>query len=156
MGKKQTLDIRELGPDDAAAYKRMRLEAASDPSFGIDPATEEAYTVELLGQALGQADGSYVSGAFDDDDMVAMVGFGRGMTPNTGTLFGLYVASRWRRRSIGTELCLALIERHPECSLRLEVLRINDGAIALYERLGFRQTGSPGETVVMIRPPGNG
>ncbi len=150
---KQTVDIRELGPDDAAAYKEMRIEASADPSFGISPDTEAAYSVPLLRQALGQQDGSYVLGAFIDDEMIGIVGYGKGMKKNTGTLFGLYVAPSYRRQSIGRQLCQRLFERHPGVSIRLEVLRANLEAIELYRQLGFLAAEDGAETLVMIRPP---
>jgi ribosomal-protein-alanine N-acetyltransferase len=47
-----------------------------------------------------------------------------------------------RRRGIATALLERLLERvAPESQLTLEVRRSNDGAIALYERFGFRSAG---------------
>ena len=47
-----------------------------------------------------------------------------------------------RRRGIATALLERLLERvAPDAQLTLEVRRTNDGAIALYERLGFRSAG---------------
>jgi ribosomal-protein-alanine N-acetyltransferase len=48
-----------------------------------------------------------------------------------------------RRRGIATALLAALFERvdDPGAQLTLEVRRSNDGAIALYERLGFKSAG---------------
>jgi ribosomal-protein-alanine N-acetyltransferase len=47
-----------------------------------------------------------------------------------------------RRRGIATALLSNLLERvHPEAQLTLEVRRSNVGAIALYERFGFRRAG---------------
>jgi [ribosomal protein S18]-alanine N-acetyltransferase len=47
-----------------------------------------------------------------------------------------------RRRGIATALLERLLERvEPEAQLTLEVRRSNDGAIALYERFGFRSAG---------------
>lgn len=49
----------------------------------------------------------------------------------------------WRRRGIGTALLTALIERAgPDESYTLEVRPSNPGAIALYERFGFRSAGT--------------
>ncbi|MDZ7684387.1 MAG: hypothetical protein U5O39_04775 [Gammaproteobacteria bacterium] len=39
---KHSIEIRELGPDDAAAYKALRVAAATDPAFGLDPEAEAA------------------------------------------------------------------------------------------------------------------
>ena len=47
-----------------------------------------------------------------------------------------------RRRGIATALLERLLERvAPDAQLTLEVRRSNDGAIALYERFGFRSAG---------------
>ena len=74
-----------------------------------------------------------------------------------GSLTGYLVCSRYdtvwhlmnvavepglRRRGIATALLNALLERvEPEAQLTLEVRRSNTGAIALYERFGFRSAG---------------
>ena len=48
-----------------------------------------------------------------------------------------------RRRGIASAMLAALIERidDPEAHITLEVRRSNEGAIALYERFGFRSAG---------------
>jgi [ribosomal protein S18]-alanine N-acetyltransferase len=48
-----------------------------------------------------------------------------------------------RRRGIASAMLSALIERidDPDAQITLEVRRSNDGAIALYERFGFRSAG---------------
>ena len=48
-----------------------------------------------------------------------------------------------RRRGIATAMLEALFERvgDPEAQFTLEVRRSNDGAVALYERLGFKPAG---------------
>jgi [ribosomal protein S18]-alanine N-acetyltransferase len=47
-----------------------------------------------------------------------------------------------RRRGIATALIAALLERvGPDAPVTLEVRRSNTGAIALYERFGFRSAG---------------
>ena len=150
---KHDVDIRELRPDDAEAYKQLRIEAAADPSFGIEPEAERTYSVEVLRMGLAQDDGSYVLGAFEQGTLVGMVGFGRGVMDNTGTLFGLYVTDCHRRKSIGLELCADLLARHPSTSVKLDVLADNAAAIKLYHRLGFRESILSARTLTMIRPP---
>ena len=95
----------------------------------------------------------------------------------TGTLLGYVICSRYadvwhvmniavdpphRRRGIATSLLRGVIDRagHRE-SFTLEVRPSNPGAITLYERFGFRTTGTrpryyqdTGEdAVIMWRPP---
>jgi [ribosomal protein S18]-alanine N-acetyltransferase len=68
-----------------------------------------------------------------------------------------------RRRGIATALIGALLEKvGPDGQLTLEVRRSNDGAIALYERFGFRSAGvrrryyadNGEDAVIMWRTPG--
>jgi ribosomal-protein-alanine N-acetyltransferase len=68
-----------------------------------------------------------------------------------------------RRRGIATALIGALLERvGPDGRLTLEVRRSNEGAIALYERFGFRSAGlrrryyadNGEDAVIMWRTPG--
>lgn len=149
-------DIRVLEPADATEYKRLRVEAADDPSFGTTPALELAWSTPLLAQALGQDDGGFILGAFDSvdrDRLIGMVGYGRGMIEGTGSLFGLYVSPAHRRAGVGGQLCEALVARQPGDTIRLEVLRSNTGAISLYRTLSFDIQQTNEETVVMVRRP---
>jgi [ribosomal protein S18]-alanine N-acetyltransferase len=58
-------------------------------------------------------------------------------------VMNIAVDPRWRRRGIGSSLLTALIERAgPAESYTLEVRPSNPGAIALYERYGFRPAGT--------------
>jgi ribosomal-protein-alanine N-acetyltransferase len=68
-----------------------------------------------------------------------------------------------RRRGIATALITALLERvGPDGQLTLEVRRSNEGAMALYERFGFRSAGvrrryyadNGEDAVIMWRTPG--
>ncbi len=148
---KRSIDIRQLVPDDAPAYKALRLEASRDGWFGISQDAERAYTVALLRETLNQNDGSYLLGAFVNQRMIAMVGFGRGMSPSTGTLFGLFVQPEWRRSGIGQQLCKALIEREAGTDIKLEVRPDNLSAIKLYESLGFLIVDRGPESLTLIR-----
>jgi [ribosomal protein S18]-alanine N-acetyltransferase len=95
-----------------------------------------------------------------------------------GELVGYLVCSRYdavwhlmnvavdpdrRRRGIGTALIAGLLERvGRDGQLTLEVRRSNEGAIALYERFGFRSAGvrrryyadNGEDAVIMWRTPG--
>lgn len=59
--------------------------------------------------------------------------------------FGISVADGWRGRGIGTALVRTLLDwagKHPQLErVELSVLAGNTRALALYERLGFKQEG---------------
>jgi len=78
------------------------------------------------------------------------------MKPGTGTLFGLYVAHRYRRNRVGLQLCRQLIASHPDCAIRLEVDAANTSAISLYRSLGFgdQDATSDDGSLTMVKPPG--
>ena len=57
-------------------------------------------------------------------------------------LMNIAVEPDWRRRGIGSALLQALLERvGDDAQVTLEVRRSNHGAVALYERFGFRSAG---------------
>lgn len=150
---KLPIDIRTLCGDDATAYKSLRLEAATDPGFGANPADEAAYSTALLARALAPDGDDFVAGAFIGNELIAMVGFGAGVKAEEGTLYGLYVSPGWRRQGLARRLCEALIDREPARTISLRVARDNAPAIALYLSLGFAEADQADTETTMIRPP---
>lgn len=60
-------------------------------------------------------------------------------------LHSLWVSPAVRGKGLGTRLIAAVEEWAPASSVRLEVVPDNASAIALYRRLGYVDTGEPGE-----------
>ena len=58
-------------------------------------------------------------------------------------LLNIVIAPQFQRRGIGTGLIFDLLQRAAQHALpvRLQVLKVNNAARALYERLGFQKTG---------------
>ncbi len=134
----QTL-IRVLTPEDVAGYRTLRVEASYDPSFNTEPSLELGRPAGSLRHLLSASRG-FMLGAFADNALVGMVGFGDGLAPNAGTLYGLFVARSARRQHVATRLICHLVRmailsgRH---RISLRVAEDNVGAIALYCREGF-------------------
>ncbi|MCB1694066.1 MAG: GNAT family N-acetyltransferase [Pseudomonadales bacterium] len=134
-------EVRYLCPSDADEYKRIRIEAARDPWFGTSVSLESKTPTSLLARALVASAEGFIAGAFDGDELVGIVGFGLGPSGRSGTLFGLYVSASHRRRGGGLALVRFLLEAAGASGIQaieLAVKRDNEGAISLYERLGFR------------------
>ncbi len=80
-----------------------------------------------------------------------------------GSLYvvNINVRPQSRRQGIGAQLLDKAIAAFPACKqITLDVDRKNTAAIALYRKMGFRDTDTPSENgdtdVVMIRDNGNG
>ncbi|MEX2327350.1 MAG: GNAT family N-acetyltransferase [Pseudomonadales bacterium] len=136
--------IRLLAPSDGEGYRLLRIEAARDPAFGATPEIEIAYPVALLRQALVPREHGFMLGAFVDDQLVAMVGFGVGADNTRGTLYGLFVTGASRRLGLGAALVEHLEQQIPASiqTIELTVAGTNTAAIHLYEACGYRRAAN--------------
>ena len=136
------MDIRQLGPDDAHAYRELRIEASGDPAFASNPTVEAAISVDLLKQVLGASTPGEILGAFDNGELLGMVGLGSSEMSERGTLFGLFVTQARRSCGVGRALVRALVSKVSSepaiSSLELLVDASNTAAISLYRTEGFR------------------
>ncbi len=80
--------------------------------------------------------------AFDDDTPVGMAHLK--IDGGEANLFGMWVAPEARGRGVAEALARALIERAGERPITLCVAEGAHAARRLYERLGFRPTGTEG------------
>jgi ribosomal protein S18 acetylase RimI-like enzyme len=139
------LEYRRLGQDDANSYRAIRLEAlkANPEAFG---STFEFEDKKELGWFIGRLESSHVIGAFRDGHLVGTVGFAIQQGPkkaHKGTLWGMYVRPHARRSGVGRILVsevLRVARQHVEL-IQLSVVRENDPARRLYERVGFLEFG---------------
>jgi len=89
-----------------------------------------------------------VWGAFVGDELAGLVGLGREARAkgrHKATVFGMYVAPERGRRGLGAALlqhAIAAARDEALEQLLLTVTATNAGAVALYEKAGFRSFGT--------------
>tara|TARA_R100000365_G_scaffold370_1_gene1212 strand:+ start:596 stop:1102 length:507 start_codon:yes stop_codon:yes gene_type:complete len=141
-----SFSIRQIGPDEAEAYRTIRLIALDgDPgSFASDAETERARPIEWYAQGTRDA---AIFVAFADDQPVGMAGLfvsDRPKTGHIGTIFGLYVRPEYRRSGTAAALMDAIIAyaRTVVRQVHLGVAVDNCAALKLYHRFGFQTYGT--------------
>jgi GNAT superfamily N-acetyltransferase len=140
------LDVRRLGPGDAAAYRALRLEgfAAHPLEFRYSPADEEALTPAETERRLAE---SFVIGVFADGELGGIGGwtrFGGEKLRHKGLLWGMYVQPRLRGTGAADRIVEAIVNdaRGQVKLLLLTVAAPNARARRLYERWGFAAYGT--------------
>ena len=118
-----------------------------------DPWSEMSIASEL------QSIWSYWMVALDGDQLVGYVGSQSSIDETD--IMNIAVHPDWRRRGIAESLIenlIAELKKRGSHALMLEVRVSNDGAIALYEKLGFHQVGcrknyyrNPKEDALILR-----
>lgn len=144
------MEIRFLKPDDAAEWRRLRLEALeNDPeAFSADLEEYRALKIEEVKQRLFAHDDACVVGAFEAERLIGMAGFFREKGPKSrhkGRVWGVYVDSTARGRGIGRKIMSLLLERAMGIEgleqVQLSVAVTQSAATALYRSLGFQLYG---------------
>lgn len=145
------ITVRQLGEDDAAAYRELRLRLLQDSpdAYGSTYENEVVRPVEhtagRLRELQDEAEG-FTLGAFTDDDpaLVGMVTLRRGDGPklrHQATIFAMGVAPEMRGRRIGHALMDTLLARARTIpgleQIYLTVVIPNDAARRLYRSCGF-------------------
>jgi RimJ/RimL family protein N-acetyltransferase len=139
------IELRRLGPEDASAYREIRLEALADSPHNFSSTLENEQDQPLDQFATRLAD-DFVLGAFSGSQLVGVAGFYVQPRPkhrHKGMLWGMYVRPDYRAAGIGRQLVEAIIAHarpHVEL-LQLFVVSDNAPARRLYARLGFVEYG---------------
>lgn len=139
------LEIRQLLPVDAAAYRELMLEAYSRHPEAFTATVEERQDLPL---AFWEQRTAQVQGAFAAGKLVGAAGLEPDRRPKTrhrAKLFGMYVRAESRGRGAGRRLVEAILaEARARPGLEVVYLSVTDSneeARRLYERCGFRQYG---------------
>jgi ribosomal protein S18 acetylase RimI-like enzyme len=140
--------VRRLTAEDAEAFRTLRLEALScaPEAFSASHADEIAKPDGWFSAILASEAATVVFGAFADEHLIGMAGFGSNTQEklsHKGSLWTVYVAENWRRRGIGRSLVKQVIAHAGGKVLMLlaTVNADNTEARALYDHLGFKSYG---------------
>jgi len=140
------IELRRLTPNDAAAYRALRLEgfAAHPLEFRYSPADEEALSPAETGRRLAE---SFVVGVFAAGDLAGIGGWTRlagEKLRHKGLLWGMYVRPRARGTGAADAIVRAIVEdaRREVEILLLTAAAPNERARRLYERWGFGAYGT--------------
>lgn len=148
--KAQSIIIRALNPDDAVAFRALRLQGLREEpiAFLVTPEEEEHRTVTEIAERLAPNPDTWVLGAFLEERLVGCVGFYREVQQRVrhkGKVWGTYIAPDARGNGYGRRLMEALIGKAGTIKgieqITLYVVTTNTTARKLYQSLGFVSFG---------------
>ena len=142
------MEYRRLGPDDAPAYRALRMRALWEfpEAFTSSWQEDEKQPMEVWELRLA-GELSQFWGAFDDGQLCGMVGLERerrAKNKHKATVVGMYVSQEYFGTGMGRALFDELLKGAREMGLELLVLTVtegNDVATRFYEAAGFRSFG---------------
>ncbi|WP_297576543.1 GNAT family N-acetyltransferase [uncultured Deefgea sp.] len=144
------MNIRRLNSADAMAYQALRLAGLqeSPSAFGSSYAEEKDRAITCIEEQLAAKTDRGLFGAFNGDDLIAVVALGRENVQklsHKGIIYTMYVQPEYRNKGIARALLfesLTLARSVPQLmQLNLCVNSMNTKAIRLYESLGFKAFG---------------
>ncbi|MEK8127641.1 GNAT family N-acetyltransferase [Paenibacillus filicis] len=145
------MELRNIRPDEAESFWKLRLEALHKHPEAFGASYEEAVSKPLseVEAMLEAADDRYVLGAFMEDGQLAgTVGFYRekGIKfGHKGMIWGVYVSPEYRGQGIARKLFEELLDRGKRLEglqqINLWVVTTNRSAVELYAKLGFETYG---------------
>jgi len=142
--------IRELTPEDAAQFKKLRQRAVDVSEGGFAVALDDwiNHSIDNIQKMLQQEQDSlndFILGAFVDGILVGMIGFFRPTKPTLGQkghIWGTFMSPEWRGHGLAGKLLDELIGRARKLpgvtQLQLTTTNQYKAAISLYRSRGFR------------------
>lgn len=155
------MSIRQLTPDDAPAYRDLRLRALFEhpQAFTSDWEDASKRPLEESHQRLASA-GVTFWGAFDERGaLCGMVGLecsARAKQRHRGTVVAMYVAREAAGRGLGRDLLRALMLHAKAIGLTdlgLTVTEGNASALRLYREAGFAEFGTEPRAILVDGQP---
>ncbi|HJV61969.1 MAG TPA: GNAT family N-acetyltransferase [Albitalea sp.] len=140
------MNVRKLGPADAAAFQALRLQALQEDPIAFASSYEEERDTPLtaVAERLAATGDRAIVGAFDGEELVGLAAWHREemrKMQHKGFVWGVFVKPGWRGRGLARRLLQAVIclARQAEgiVLLNLTAYADNTPAIRLYESLGF-------------------
>lgn len=141
-----SFSVRPLAPDDAAAYRALRLAGIAEQpaAFCTTLAAESALPLAQIAERLRPTSHQIIFGTFDGAQLIGIAGLRRepiAVLHDKASLWGVYVAPPARGRGAGRQLVQAAIAHAcaiPELArVRLAVAQDNHAALTLYLGSGF-------------------
>ena len=140
-----SIQIRQLTPADAEAFRELRLEGLrlNPEAFG---STYEFERDQPLEKYSGWLASSTIFGAYQNSHLIGTASFTQlsGLKDShKGLLRAMYVRPAARRSGAGRQLVQAIIDHASQKveQLQLAVVSTNQPALRLYQSLGFQQYG---------------
>jgi len=140
------IQLRRLGPADAATFQYLRLQALrEDPiAFATSYAAERDTPLDTVARRITPGTDRSIVGAFDGRGLVGVAAWHREehrAMRHTGFVWGVFVKPTHRGRGLGRRLIDAIIflarQADDIVALDLTAYSHNTAAIALYESMGF-------------------
>ncbi len=141
------MEIRPIRPDEWRDLREVRLQALADApdAFGSTLAQESADPDEVWQGRADRPDGTTIVAVDAAGRFVGLASGGPAEGfPDSAGVYGMWVDPAARGQRIGERLIGAIVpwaRAQGYGRIGLGVTIGNDAAVALYERLGFRDTG---------------
>jgi len=141
--------IRELAPDDAAAFQELRLRGLQESPSAFAGSYEDECDTPLatIAERMAARPDRCVLGAFDETGLIGLLGLrreGARKLAHKAFIWGMYVTPARRRSGAARKLVAEALARAAAMGVRqvnLGVNASNVAAIGLYESMGFRSYG---------------
>lgn len=146
----KNITYRKLNPEDAEAFKALRIEAVIDSPASFHPDPDELLQTSIsdFRTQIRPSDFQAVYGAFGNGELVGTAGLIRDAMKkmwHRANVWGVYTKASYRGRGIARELLQTLLDdirtSGHVSTLYLSVNSRNNGAKTLYKSIGFETYG---------------